>query len=423
MKAVIIAAGEGKRLHPLTYTRPKPMIPIAGKPHLQIILEYLKKAGISEIILIVGYKQEQISNYFKDGAHLGLKIQYITQKEQLGTGHATLCAQELIQSENFLLINGDILLSPSTFTQLLNKYKLLSHKFMISIIKVPDPSSYGIVHFDKKTETALKIIEKPSVENLPEDSYTNAGMYIFNPQIFRTIRQTPTSPRGEIEITDSIQLLIDQGQTIKVFKIEDFWLDIGKPWDLLDANHYILDQSELYSQGLLEKNVRIIGKVGIGEGTVIRSGSYLVGPINIGKNSKIGPNCYIREYCSIGNNVHIGNACELKNSIIFDNSNVPHLSYIGDSIIGSHVNLGAGTITANLRFDKKNIPVNIKGKPTDSGRKKLGAIIGDYVQTGIGTTLMPGIKIGPKSMLGPNINVWEDIPPGTIYIKREKINK
>ncbi len=419
MKAVILAAGEGKRLRPLTYTRPKPIIPIAGKPHLQIIIEYLKNAGITDIILVVGYKKEQISDFFKDGRQFGLKIHYITQTVQLGTGHAALCAREFIKNDPFILVNGDIILSAEIFTQILESYENFSKQSIISVVKVPDPSAYGIVHFDIQTGTATKIVEKPSAKNLPAEPYTNAGLYLFNPNIFEAIEQTSESPRGEIEITDSIQLLIDRGEMIKVFKIQDFWLDLGKPWDLLDANRYFLRQIPLTIEGEIEDNVQVIGPVGIGNGTRVRSGSYLQGPLIIGENCDIGPNCFIRDHCSIGNNVRIGHACELKNTIVFDNSNVPHLSYIGDSIIGSYVNLAAGTITANLRFDKQPVKLTIKGKKIDSGKRKMGAIIGDHVQTGIGTTLMPGVKIGPHSLIGPNINVWDDIPPNTKYIKKE----
>jgi len=419
MKAVIMVAGEGKRLQPLTFTRPKPMIPIAGKPHLQLIMEYLKNAGISEIILIVGYKQEQITDYFQDGSAFGLKIQYVTQEEQLGTGHAALCAEELVQSEPFLLMNGDILISPETFIQLLKQYESSSHSPQLSVVKVPDPSAYGIIQFKQKTGEVIKIIEKPTDRTLFPEAYTNAGLYIFNPNIFDAIHQTSASPRGEIEITDSIQMLINQCESIKSFKIEGFWLDLGKPWELFEATHYILDGMKPSNQGTIEENVQMHGNVIIGSGTIIRSGSYLVGPIFIGNDSDIGPNCYLRSYCSIGNSVHLGAACELKNTIVMDHSSVPHLSYIGDSVIGSYVNLGAGTITANLRFDKRTIYMNVKGEKMDTGRQKLGVIIGDYVQTGIGTTIMPGVKIGPYNFIGPNTNIREDIPPNTNYLEKE----
>lgn len=418
MKAVLMVAGEGKRLQPLTFTRPKPMIPIAGKPHLQLIMEYLKNAGITEIVLIVGYKQEQISEYFQDGTAFGLKIQYVTQKEQLGTGHAALCAKDLVKSEPFLLMNGDILISQETIPQLIKQYKS-SHGPQLSIVKVPDPSAYGIVQFKQNTGEVNKIIEKPTDKTQFPEAYTNAGLYIFNPSIFEAIKQTSKSSRGEIEITDSIQRLINQGESIKVFKIEGFWLDLGKPWELFEATHYILDRMEPKNQGTIEENVKLIGKIIVGAGTVIHSGAYLEGPLLIGNNCKIGPNCYLRGYCSIGNDVHIGHACELKNTIVMDHSSIPHLSYVGDSIIGSYVNLAAGTITANLRFDKKTISMNVKGERVDTGRQKLGAIIGDYVQTGIGTTIMPGVKIGPYNFLGPNTNITEDIPPNANHGKKE----
>ncbi len=420
MKAVIMAAGEGKRLRPLTFTRPKTMLPIAGKPHLQIMLELIKeRAGITDIILIVGYLKEQITEYFQDGSKLGLNIQYLVQEEQLGTGHAALCAEQLIQSEPFLLMNGDILLAPEDLTRLIQKFESNSQVSLISVIKAPDPTSYGIVQFNSDTGDVIQIIEKPDTKEVLNDPYTNAGLYIFNPKIFDAIQKTPKSPRDEIEITDSIQMLVDQGEIIKIFKIENFWIDLGKPWDVLDANTYFLNRIDLKKQGTIEKNVTIHGNVGIGKGTIIRSGSYLVGPLLIGENSDIGPNCYIRDSCCIGNNVRIGNGCEIKNTSIFDDAKIPHLSYVGDSIIGQGVNLGAGTITANLRFDKRTVPVSIKGSKIDSGRRKMGAMIGDYSQTGIGATLMPGVKIGPRSIVGSNATVYKDVPPKSIYMGRE----
>ncbi|TFG06028.1 MAG: glucose-1-phosphate thymidylyltransferase [Promethearchaeota archaeon] len=420
MKAVIMAAGEGTRLRPLTYTRPKPMIPIIGKPHLQIILESLKeKANITEIGIIVGHQKDQIEAYFQDGSHLGLDLHYITQPEQLGTGHAALYAKSFIRSEPFLLINGDILLAPDIFNELIQFHRKFPDRSLLSVKQVPDPASYGIVQFNEVTGEVTKIIEKPKDDELFPESYINIGLYIFTPSIFDSIAKTRKSPRGEIEITDSIQILINQGEPVHIFKVDGFWLDLGKPWDLLDANRYFLDRSDLKNQGTLENNITIVGKVGIGQGTRILAGAYIEGPVYIGENCKIGPNCYIRPYCYIANNVHIGHACELKNTIIFDNTTIPHLSYIGDSIIGSGVNLGAGTITANLRFDKNSIKVTIKGAKMDSGRKKMGTIIGDNSQTGIGATIMPGVKIGPNSIVGSNATVYKDVPPNTIYLKKE----
>jgi bifunctional UDP-N-acetylglucosamine pyrophosphorylase/glucosamine-1-phosphate N-acetyltransferase len=151
----------------------------------------------------------------------------------------------------------------------------------------------------------------------------------------------------------------------------------------------------------------------VGKGTVIRSGTYIEGPVVIGNNSKIGPNCYLRPYTTIGNYCHVGNACEVKNSLIMDHSNVPHLNYVGDSIIGQHCNLGAGTTVANLRLDKNNIIVTLNGKKIDSKRRKLGMVIGDNVQTGINSIINVGSMIGNNVLIGPGAMAKGEIKPDT----------
>jgi bifunctional UDP-N-acetylglucosamine pyrophosphorylase/glucosamine-1-phosphate N-acetyltransferase len=179
------------------------------------------------------------------------------------------------------------------------------------------------------------------------------------------------------------------------------WRDVVYPWHLLDANEELLRNMKTKIQGILEKNVTVKGNIVVGKDTLIRSGTYIEGPVVIGNNSKIGPNCYIRPYTTIGNYCHIGNASEVKNSIIMDHSNIPHLNYVGDSIIGQNCNLGAGTTVANLRLDKNNVVVTLNGKKIDTKRKKFGAIIGDNVQTGINTTINIGSLIGNNVFIGP----------------------
>ncbi|RLF26371.1 MAG: hypothetical protein DRN05_07120 [Thermoplasmata archaeon] len=158
-------------------------------------------------------------------------------------------------------------------------------------------------------------------------------------------------------------------------------------------------------EGEVEENVTLNGEVIIGEGSRVMNGSYIEGPVVIGRNCKVGPNCYIRPYTSIGDNCHVGNACEVKNSIIMSNSNIPHQNYVGDSIIGSNCNLGAGTKIANLRLDKRNIKVTINGKKIDTERRKLGVIMGDNVQTGINSMINVGSTIGNNVFIGPGATV------------------
>jgi bifunctional UDP-N-acetylglucosamine pyrophosphorylase/glucosamine-1-phosphate N-acetyltransferase len=185
------------------------------------------------------------------------------------------------------------------------------------------------------------------------------------------------------------------------------------PWHLLDANEETVKKMKRKILGTIEKNVILKGSVVVGKDTTIRSGTYIEGPVVIGCNSKIGPNCYLRPYTTIGNYCHVGNACEVKNSIVMDHSNIPHLNYVGDSIIGENCNLGAGTTVANLKLDKQNISVVLNGKKIDSKRRKLGMVMGDNVQTGINSVINVGTMIGNNVFIGLGAMVKGEIKSNT----------
>ena len=288
------------------------------------------------------------------------------------------------------------------------------HNDAVSSIQLITDSWFGIISIDSN-EFVEKITEKPLPE-LNLGNLANAGVYIFTPLIFKAIEKTEKSIRDEYEFTDSMEILIKQlNSKIIVYIIKDkFWSDIGLPWQILEANNYLLDKIEKKILGSVEDNVVIKGNVYIGKGTIVRTGTYIQGPCFIGKNSLIGPNSFLRPYTSIGNDCHIG-LSEIKNSLIFSNSNVPHFNYIGDSIICENVNLGAGTKVANLRFDDKSVKVTIKGKAIDSKLRKLGTIIGPNVKTGINVSIMCGKTIGENSRIGAQTLVNEDIPPNVLY--------
>ena len=197
------------------------------------------------------------------------------------------------------------------------------------------------------------------------------------------------------------------------FVLSEPWIEIGMPWDLLRANKTLMENIMENIQGDIGKFVEIKGPVQIGSNTVVRNGSNIKGPVIIGKNCTIGPNCLIRPSTVVGDNCKIGNAVEVKNSIIMDGSNAPHNNYVGDSIIGQNCNLGAGTKVANLRLDGKNISVVLRGRPQDSGLRKLGVIMGDEVKTGINSSIDPGTIMGENSYLGPNALASGSIAPGS----------
>jgi bifunctional UDP-N-acetylglucosamine pyrophosphorylase/glucosamine-1-phosphate N-acetyltransferase len=159
------------------------------------------------------------------------------------------------------------------------------------------------------------------------------------------------------------------------------------------------------------------------KGAKIRAGTYIEGPAFIGAGSDVGPNCFIRPYTSLGKNVRIGNACEIKNSIIMDGTHVGHLSYVGDSIIGEKCNLGAGTVVANLRFNGKNVKMLVKDEVVDTGRRKLGIILGDHVETGINASFLPGVKVGNNCWIGPSVLVYRDVPPNTFLLLKQELEE
>ncbi len=397
MKAVILAAGEGSRMRPLTYTRPKVMLPIANKPILEHLLMEAEKAGIREFIFIVGYHDEQVRHYFGSGDKWGVSIDYCAQRKQLGTADALKMVEGLVDG-NFLMINGDIIVNQKDIKSLTN-----GNDNTMSVVEVEDTKDLGLVELGEGK--VIHIYEK--VEK-PPSNMANAGLYLFTPDMFAAVSQTLKSPRGEYEITDSLQLLIDQGHRISYQRI-DYWLDLSYPWDLLPANESLLAGIEAQNLGEIEENVVIKGVVSIGKGTIVRSGSYIVGPVIIGQDGDIGPNCYIRPHTSIGDGCHIGSAVEVKNSIIMSGSKIPHHNYVGDSIIGEGCNLGAGTKIANLRLDEEEIWV--AGIATK--RRKLGAIIGDRVKTGINACINIGSMIGNDTQIGPGAIAHGIISPGS----------
>ncbi len=385
MKAVILAAGEGTRMHPLTHTRPKVMLPIANKPIVEHLLIELKKAGIKEVTLVVGYHAETIRQHFGNGDKWNLKIDYVNQRKQLGTANALTLVESFV-NEKFLLTNGDVIVKANEIEKVLK-----GEDITLSLIESENTTGLGVV--EVTGDCVEQIHEK--VDN-PPSNLVNAGIYLMIPEIFSAIAKTPKSPRGEYELTDSLQLLLHDGHPISYIRI-DQWLDVSYPWDLLAANESLMADMESQNLGEIEQNVVINGPVSIGKGTAVRANSYINGPVIIGENCEIGPNCFIRPSTAIGDNCHIGASSEVKNSIVMHDTKIPHHNYIGDSVIGAGCNFGSGTKVANLRLDKQNI--SITGIAT--GRRKLGVIIGDEVQTGINASLNVGSMIGDHTFIGP----------------------
>ncbi len=411
LKAVLLAAGEGVRLQPITATRPKHLIKIAGKPILEHCLNGLKENGVTEAVIVTHYMGKAISNYFGDGSKFGFKLEYVEQETVLGTGNAASLAEQYLKG-SFMLIYGDLLFSAETVKVVLDTYREGKPAGAMAVVPVDNPENYGVVELDEE-RAVMQIVEKPKRSKAPSN-LANAGIYVLDESIFDELRGVKRSPRGEWELTDALTRTAAGGRKVLAVEIpKSDWFDIGRPWDLLDANVWALQRMQHKVQGNVEEGAHLLGPVTVAETARVRSGAYIEGPAFIDEGADIGPNCYMRAYTAIGKDARLGNACEVKNSIVMDGSHIGHLSYVGDSILCEKCNLGAGTLTANLRFDNGNVEMQVKGEFVDTGRRKFGAVLGDNVKTGIGALLMPGVKVGNDSWVGAGFLVDRDVPAHT----------
>jgi bifunctional UDP-N-acetylglucosamine pyrophosphorylase/glucosamine-1-phosphate N-acetyltransferase len=384
------------------------LIRVGGKSILQHCLEAVKACGITEAVIVTHYLGDAIRQHFGDGEKLGLKLEYVEQAAVLGTGNAVSVAEPFVDGD-FVVAYGDLLFASDAL------------KSVIGLFAAENPAAAVVELAD--ANRVKHIVEKPAPREVPS-SLVNAGLYVFPKEIFEEIKHVKASVRGELELTDALSLLIKGGKSVLAAEISKAdWIDIGRPWDLLEANSWALKQMEHAVYGNVEEGAHLVGPVTVAETARVRSGAYVEGPTFIDEGSDIGPNCFIRACTSIGKNVRIGNACEVKNSLIMDGTHVGHLSYVGDSILCERCNLGAGTIMANYRLDAGAVKMVVKDKVVNSGRRKLGAILGDDVKTGVNSVLMPGVKVGVNSWVGANFMVERDLPANSVALLRQNWDK
>lgn len=413
MEAILLAAGYGKGLEPLTHTRNKVLIPVINKPLLEHHINNLVALGISKIIIVTNYMAEQIDSYVRKLAgSLSCEVKLVLQKRPLGTGDAVRRGLEEVSSDYFLIVYGDVYIRHEDLGGVV---KL--GRSVVGAYEVSDPRRYGVLITDG---SLLKsVVEKPKSVC---SSMINAGIYVLNRKLEKYLGDLSLSPRGEYELTDALTRLAEE-EPIHVYRLS-YWKDLGRPWSLLELNKDLMSSwSSKVVKGKVESGVTIKNSVYIDEGAEILSGTYIVGPAYVGRDSVVGPNSYIRPYTVILNNSKIGYNVEIKESVVMDKTHVSHHAYVGDSIIGEGCNLGAGTITANLRFDEKPVSYIVKGVRESTGRVKFGAVLGDFVKTGVDVSLMPGVKVGAYSWIYPGTVVTKDVPPCSIYVSEDVVRE
>ena len=342
MKGIILHAGHGTRLRPLTHTGPKQLLPIANKPMSEYCIESLKDAGVTEIAIIIGgIGSNKVKEYYDNGEKFGVKITYIEQDAPRGIAHAVSLCQNFVKNEKFVVFLGDNLINTS-ISDFRKNFENSEHEASLLLCEVDNPEQFGIAYLDK--DRISKMIEKPKN---PESNLAITGIYFLTPKIFEKIKKLKPSWRNELEIVDALQMILDDGNNVSYNIITEFWKDTGTPNDIIHANNIVLENMDHKKLGIIESDVGCIGKHSLGKNSVISQGCTIIGPAIIGDNCFIGNGVTIGPNVSIGNNSKILN-CKIKDSIIMTNCLIDANISIEDSIIAQN-----SEVSSNQQFEKQ----------------------------------------------------------------------
>ena len=334
MKGVLLSGGTGSRLRPITHTGPKQLVPVANKPVLEYAIDDLKQAGITEIGVILGNKgRDEIQELLGDGSKYGVEITYIVQGNPLGLAHAAGCARDFVGDDDFVMYLGDNILK-SGVTDLVESFKAGDYGAGIALQEVENPQAFGIADVDD-AGNVTELIEKPGE---PPTNLALIGMYVFSPAVFDAIDDLEPSWRGELEITDAIQSLLEDGHAIDSHVVTGWWKDTGKPEDILHANRLVLEDMELTTTGTVADGAEIDGRIELYESATIEAGAVVRGPVSIAENTTIKSGTYVGPYTSIGANTTLEDI-HIENSVVIGDSEITASGRIVDSLLGRGANV------------------------------------------------------------------------------------
>ncbi|HEX2252214.1 MAG TPA: glucose-1-phosphate thymidylyltransferase [Thermoanaerobaculia bacterium] len=332
MKGLILSGGKGTRLRPLTYTSAKQLVPVANKPVLFYGIESIVAAGITEIGIIVGDTADEIQAAVGDGSAFGARVTYIRQDAPRGLAHAVLIAEEFMAGEPFVMYLGDNLIAGG-ITSLVDEFRALGCNAEILLAEVPNPEQFGVAELSAGGKVQ-RLVEKPPE---PESNLALVGVYMFDSTIFDAVKRIRPSARGELEITDAIQDLVERGLDVHPHIVRGWWKDTGKLDDMLEANRIVLETLEVRRRGPLADGSRVEGRVDIGEGVRIVD-SLVRGPVVIGDGAVI-EHAFIGPYTAIGEGCTL-ERCEIENSIVLAGSEIRDIPLrIDGSLIGRNVRI------------------------------------------------------------------------------------
>ena len=330
MKGLVLAGGVGSRLRPITHTQSKQLIPVANTPILHYGLEALAATGIEEVGIVVGDTEEEIRGSVGDGSQWGLRVTYIRQEAPLGLAHAVLTAEEYLGDDEFVMYLGDNLV-PEGIASFVQAYQRHGPDAQIFLVKVPEPERFGVAVLEG--DRVARLVEKPT-EHISDLAL--AGVYLFNASVFRAASAIEPSDRGELEITDAIQYLIDHGYQVRAEMITGWWKDTGKLEDLLEANRIMLDRRERDVRGDVDEESHLVGEVIVEEGAVVRR-SVVRGPAAIGRGAVVSGSI-LGPYVSLHDGTRIEDS-EIQNSIVLEGARLSDVRPVSDSLIGKNARI------------------------------------------------------------------------------------
>jgi len=404
MKAVFLCGGRGKRMFPIA--EDKFLLDFLGKPLLEHQIKAACEAGLSHFVIIGNpdniQRIEQITKKIP-----GIKADLALQKKSLGIADALKSAEPFLHGQ-LLVINPNDVFSSSAYTKILTEAEKASVSSCILGYQVQKYFPGGYLQVNSQNEL-LHIVEKPNPGEEPSN-LVNILIHCHNnsEELLRYIGTVKTTRDDVYEC--ALDNMVKAGHKIKVIPYNDFWAPIKYPWHIFKVMGYFLDNAQPYiaSSARISEKANIEGKVILSDNVKVLENAVIRGPVYIGANSIIGNNALVRDYSHIGSNSVIGYSTEVKHSYIGDNCWF-HSNYIGDSIVDDNCSLGAGTVLANFRIDEGNIQIKVGGSLVDIDYDKLGAIVGRGCRIGVNASLMPGVRVGPDSFVGPQVCLRRDL--------------
>ncbi len=392
--AVVLAAGEGTRLRPLTRNRPKPMLPAANRPILEHVLDALVDAGVRHIVLVVGYRRERVQEYFGP-TYRDVTLEYVVQGKQLGSGHALLQAREAVEGPS-LVVNGDRVIEADSVRAVIDDFEDGSADAAMAVLEHPETRQYGAVTLHDRE--VVDLVEKPDTG---EYRLINAGIYAFSPTIFEAIDDTPREA-GELALTDTISRLIDSGR-VRGVHIGGLWVDATYPWDLLEM------AEEALARGRVAEPPRR-DRVWVHEDATVHADATLRGPVVVGADCEVGPGAVVGPTVALGRNVTVGPNATVERSVVDTDARIDAGSTLRDAVLGGDVHLGAACTVPGG-------PADVRVGSTVFEDQRLGAVVADRARVGGDVSFAPGALVGPNARVGTGAHVSGTVQEGAEVVR------